>query len=232
MTSLFEGARFGGGSGLNARRSFPIASLVRIYLDKEVLAEIEEASSEFSSCGVICRFMGLWPSLPDLNQWTSTHWEPLILGTVHIFPMAKGFFVAKFENVEYRNLILCNSYFTWENHFMLVVKPWSLNFSPTSESFDKIPILVRLPYLPLHLWVDTLLEVVGKALGIFLMVDELSDDMMQSIYACILVEMDISKGLQEMIRFEHSGGSWIQTLDYEGIPYRCRKCFKTSHLVA
>ena len=106
-----------------------------------------------------------------------------------------------------------------------------LKFFPILK-INKIPIWVRLAYLPLHHLIDTLLEVVGKAHGNYLMVDELSDDMMYSNYAHILVEMDISKGLPKIIMLEHSGGSLIPTLHHEGIPFTCRKYFKIGHLVS
>ena len=92
---------------------------------------------------------------------------------------------------------------------MVVVKPWSPDFPPSSHIFNKILFLARLPYLPLHLWFDTLLEVAEKPLGYFLMGDELCDDMMYTTFVGILVEMDISKGLPEMIMLKHSCGSWI-----------------------
>lgn len=93
-------------------------------------------------------------------------------------------------------------------------------------------IWVRLLYLPLHLWVDSLLDAVGDVIGDFLMVDDESSDIMHSTYVRILVEVDISKGLPRKIKVAHPKGFWIQTLDYEGISFRFRKCFNTSHLAA
>ena len=77
---------------------------------------------------------------------------------------------------------------------MLVVKPWSRDFFPTLEIFNKIQIWIRHPYVPLHLWFDTLLEIMRKALRNFLMVGELA-------------EMDIPEGLLEIIMLECLGGS-------------------------
>ena len=50
------------------------------------------------------------------------------------------------------------------------------------------------------------------------------------MYARILVEIDISKGLLEMISVASTLGSWNILLDYKGIPFHCRKCHKASHL--
>ncbi|XP_059068259.1 uncharacterized protein LOC131858826 [Cryptomeria japonica] len=93
-----------------------------------------------------------------------------------------------------------------------------------------MPIWVRLPNPPLHFWVDQLLEEVGEALGDFLMVDVESSDILHSTYARILLDIDASKGLPTEIKILTPKGFWIQSLDYEGIPFRCRRYFKTGHV--
>ena len=55
--------------------------------------------------------------------------------------------------------------------------------------------------------------------------------MYQSTYAHILVDIDPSKGLLAEIVINSSKGSWTQTLDYEGFPFRCRRCFNAGYLV-
>ncbi|XP_059067593.1 uncharacterized protein LOC131858381 [Cryptomeria japonica] len=202
-------------------------------LKVETEEEIDYNVSVFSTQGVICRFRGFWSSLPQLHSWNSEHWEPLIIGKVHIYPMAKGVFVAKFENAQDKNIILCDHYFSWEGKFMLMmIKPWYSDFNPSSEMFNKIPFWVLLPNLHFHLWVDHLLEEVGETLSDFLMVDAESSDILHSTFVRILVEMDVSKGLSAEIMLKSSKGCWVQSLDYEGILFQCRRCFKTCHVVA
>lgn len=115
---------------------------------------------------------------------------------------------------------------------MLMIKPWHFDFNPVSETFNKFPIWVRFPNLPLHLWHDSLLEEGGDALGDFLMVDDESSGILHSTYARILVEINVSKGLPAEVLLKSSKGSWVQSLDYEGIPFRCRRCFNTGHSAA
>ncbi|GLJ16365.1 hypothetical protein SUGI_0277300 [Cryptomeria japonica] len=123
-------------------------------------------------------------------------------------------------------------FFLWENRFPLMIKPWYEDLNPSYESFCKMSIWVRLPNLPLHLWVDQLLEEVGEALGDFLMVDVESFDILHPTYARILVDIDASKGLPTEIKLSTPKGLWIQPLNYEGIPFRCRRYFKTGHVAA
>ncbi|XP_059074832.1 uncharacterized protein LOC131874903 [Cryptomeria japonica] len=195
-------------------------------------AVLSPSTTDLGAMGVICRLTGFGPSLPQLHSWISERLEPLVTGKVHIYPMAKGFFIAKFENARDTNIILCDHYFSWEDKFMLMIKPWLSDFNPSSKTFNKILIWVQLPNLPLHLWVDPLLEEVGEALGDFLMVDDESSDILHSTFACIQVEMDVSKRLSSEIYLKSSKRCWVQSLDYEGIHFRCRRYFKIGHSAA
>lgn len=91
-----------------------------------LIEEIIHNSSVFESHGLICRFWGFWPSLPQLHTWISQSWEPILKGSINIFPSAKGFFIAKFEYAEDRSKSLCTNPFSWEDKFVLMVKPWFL----------------------------------------------------------------------------------------------------------
>ncbi|GLJ24576.1 hypothetical protein SUGI_0469560 [Cryptomeria japonica] len=82
------------------------------------------------------------------------------------------------------------------------------DFNPSSETFNKILIWVRLSNLPFHLWADPLLEEVGDALGDFLMVDDGSSDICHSTFS-LLVKMDVSKGLPAEILLKYFKGFWV-----------------------
>ena len=123
---------------------------------------------------LIGRFCALWPSLSELHKW---------------------FFIIVFENIQDKRMVLCNLFWCWEDQNVLMLKPWHPNFRPDSEGFDKVPIWVRLPYFPLHLWFNSCLEAIGNTLGEFLMVDEGSSNFLPSTYARVLVEMNISSRL-------------------------------------
>jgi hypothetical protein len=42
--------------------------------------------------------------------------------------------------------------------------------------------------------------------------------------------MNISKPLAGAITLDYQDNEWSQTLDYEHIPFRCRKCHEHGHL--
>lgn len=135
----------------------PVSALkpIRVPLDPKSVEDIFQTVEDLSSFAAIFRFRGYWPSLADLHDWISKKWLPLIHYNVHIFPCAKGFFIAKFQDSNDRKIILCHNNFSWQGRFPLMAKPWHMDFDPLSESFNKYPIWVRLPNLPIHLWQDS-----------------------------------------------------------------------------
>ena len=138
--------------------------------------------------------------------------------------------MVKFDSVDDRKKILCNYGFSWEEKFPLMAKPWHPDFDPLTESFNKFLVWVKIPNLPMHLWLDSIFEAIGESLGDFLYVDSITSNFLHSTYARLLVEMDLSKGLPEQVCLDSSHGSWTLSLDYEGVPFCCRKCLKTSHI--
>jgi hypothetical protein len=50
-------------------------------------------------------------------------------------------------------------------------------------------------------------------------------------YARINIEMDVSGALPEAISLEFKDEEWIQSIDYEQIPFRCRRCHEHGNLI-
>ena len=49
-------------------------------------------------------------------------------------------------------------------------------------------------------------------------------------YAWICVYMHLNKALPDAISLYHDDYEWLQTIDYEHVPFRCRKCHALGHL--
>lgn len=49
-------------------------------------------------------------------------------------------------------------------------------------------------------------------------------------YARICVYMDISKELPEEVKISWEDEKWFQPINYEHIPFRCRRCHEHGHL--
>ncbi|GLJ21909.1 hypothetical protein SUGI_0409690 [Cryptomeria japonica] len=147
-----------------------VAVRTTVNLDAKTAKEVYENEQYFVELGLIGRFQGLWPSLG-----------------------ARGFFMVIFDNLEDRKKIFCKSFWSWEAKHTLLLKPWYPTFKLGIESFDQIPIWVRLPNLPLQFWFESCFKVVGDSLGKILGADKGSLDYFHTAYAHILVEMDSSK---------------------------------------
>ncbi|GLJ31181.1 hypothetical protein SUGI_0624820 [Cryptomeria japonica] len=140
-----------------------------------------------------------------------------------IYLHARDFFVVAFQSVADRNKVLGDGHWSWEDKHILMMKLWHSDFNPESESFDWTPLWIRLPNLPMQYWFDACFEAVGNSLGTFLMADEGSLDLLHTTFACLLVVVDVTMGLPSEISITSSKGSWLQSVDYEGIPFRCRE---------
>ncbi|XP_059066201.1 uncharacterized protein LOC131857545 [Cryptomeria japonica] len=209
----------------------PTAKSTYVILSEEVEKEVEHNEVVFSELGLIGRFVGRWLSLGDLHKWISVNCEPLVEDYVQMYPHARGFFVVVFQSVADRNKVLGSGHWSWEDKHVLMLKPWHPAFNPKSESFDRTPLWIRLPNLPMQYWFDSCFEAVGNSLGTFLMADEDSLNLLHTTFARLLVVVDVTMGLPFEISITSSKGSWLQSVDYEGIPCRCKRCFKTGHTV-
>lgn len=91
---------------------------------------------------------------------------------------------------------------------------------------------VRLPHLLLNLWHPRVLEVIGNCLGVFHKADLSFLQMDRRTVARILVGLQIYKGLADRLPIQYSCGTHVQSVDYEGLPFRCHRCHEWGHLVA
>jgi hypothetical protein len=112
----------------------------------------------------------------------------------------------------------------------LMLKRWRLGFKPSSEFFSHRHLWVLLPGLPLQLWNQQALELIGSSIGRFLRVDPSSLSVSDRKMARIYVEMDIQAGLPEILEIDWRNQLISQRIDYLGIPFRCSFCRRTGHL--
>jgi len=75
------------------------------------------------------------------------------------------------------------------------------------------------------------LEGIGNTIGAFVKVADITRRGKYTSYARICVYMNIVEPLPEHIELEYHDSVLQQPLDYEHIPFRCRRCHEYGHLV-
>jgi hypothetical protein len=71
---------------------------------------------------------------------------------------------------------------------------------------------------------------IGNTIGIYVMSSKATKKRHYTSYACICMYLNIAKTLPGFIILEYHDKDWTQTIDYEHILFRCRKCHEHGHL--
>jgi hypothetical protein len=188
---------------------------------------IEEQKQYMRDYALVGKFLGLWPSERDLIKWIQYWWKPR--GHYELQLGSKGFFTIIFHNLEDRNRIFDGgSYFY--NSAGLFLRFWTEKFSPEKEDFTHAPVWLRLYSLPQEFWLEEVLAGIGNTIGIYVKSSEATKQRRYTSYARICVYLNIAKPLPGSITLEYHDEDWSQTIDYEHIPFRCRKCHEHGHL--
>jgi hypothetical protein len=176
--------------------------------------------------GLIGQFTGLWPSPRAMHIWLEANWRKLIKGQLSAAFCGKGFFAFLFEKKEDRDLIFHSGPYFMGARGMYLNK-WTPDFSPENDIPSAVPVWVRLPFLPLHCWNDETIRNIGNTLGKFIDRSEPKDGLQACARLC--VEVDLEKGLPEAIQLNLDSWSYIQQVDYEQIPFKCKICHEYGH---
>jgi hypothetical protein len=109
----------------------------------------------------------------------------------------------------------------------MYLNKWTPKFSPENDIPSVVPVWVRLPFLPLHYWNDETIRNIGNTLGKY--IDRAEP--WEGLQACarLCVEVDLEKGLPEAIQLNLHSWSYIQQVDYEQIPFKCKICHEYGH---
>jgi hypothetical protein len=75
------------------------------------------------------------------------------------------------------------------------------------------------------------LEEIGNKLGKYVKTSEATLKGRYTSYGRIYIEMDVSRALSKAISLEFRDEEWIQSIDYEKIPFRYRICHEHGHLI-
>jgi len=111
------------------------------------------------------------------------------------------------------------------------MRPWKANFAPEKETFTSVPVWIHLFSLPIDYWGLASLKLIGDKLGTFIKASEATMQRRYTSCARICIEMDVSGALHDRLWLEFRDEDYFQAIDYEQIPFRCRKCHEHGHLI-
>lgn len=189
--------------------------------------EIQEVI-QMSKTTLVGRVNGRYFAIGTISKWMEEVWS--FLGYVpEVHELNRRWYAFLFRSEEQAQIILRK---IWSiNSSPMLLKPWSPMFDASREQVDVIPIWVRLPALPFQYWNEKYFRIIGNKLGEFLEADNSYLETRQRKVARILVNINVREGLGEELDLVLGPFCHSQKLDYENVPFRCRRCHKYGHLV-
>ncbi|XP_070007223.1 uncharacterized protein [Nicotiana sylvestris] len=157
----------------------------------------------------------------DTNVWNFVE-KPQIL--YH----EDGYYIFRFENTEYRDLVLQAGPYTYHNK-PFVLQQWRMDFKFDPGSVSVIPLWITFPGLPLGFWSIEALSKLDSVVGKPLYTDKITTEMEKVSYARVLVETDISQPLPDSFKMQTKRGVIIQQIEYEWKPKYCCDCIRFGH---
>jgi len=163
-------------------------------------------------------------------SWVERFWKAEIGYSPVVDLLTRGWFAVTFAKEEDLSKILNKS---WSlDHSPVLLKKWHPMFDASIERVDIIPIWVRMPALPLQYWNEFHLRGIGNMLGTVMDVDLSFLKTHVKQVARVLVSINIREGLAETIKLKWGPDVIIQILDYENVPFRCRRCHAYGHPIS
>ncbi|KAG5577119.1 hypothetical protein H5410_057253 [Solanum commersonii] len=115
------------------------------------------------------------------------------------------------------------------NNRPLVLKRWESDLELDKEALSLVPLWLKFPGLPVGYWSVEALSKVASAVGRPIHTGRFTTNVEMISFARILIEVDLSHPLNDLIVIETPSGPWDQLVEYEWRPKYCNKCLKFGH---
>jgi hypothetical protein len=141
----------------------------------------------------------------------------------------KGIFIAISMNLEDRDKVFEGGPY-FHASAGLYMRPWKENLSPEKKTFKNVPVWLRIYSMSLEYGLPSTSEEIRNKLQKNVKTSEATLKGRYTSYARICIEMDVLGALLEAISLEFRDEEWIQSINYEQIPFRCRRCHEHGSL--
>ncbi|CAI8595347.1 unnamed protein product [Vicia faba] len=193
----------------------------------EIEHEDVESELRFWGSSLIIYAIGVDMSMNVVNNYMIKEWYFVKLP--EMFYNEEGFLILKFKTIKEREVVMLKGPYTIRNMPMIIFK-WRPDFSMERDMLRTLPIWVKLPKLPTHMWGVSSLGKIGSVIRSTLFTDVCTIDKLRVSYARILVDVDVTQKLQEEFDIHYDGCDRIQKVEYEWRPKYCEKCQKVGHI--
>lgn len=138
--------------------------------------------------------------------------------------MDKGYLVARFYSRANYLKVLHGGHWTVLDHYLTIIK-WKPNFKPRGSEVQSTLKWLRLPTLPLEIFVESSLLGIGNAVGKVVKVDTITAEMIKARYARVCIELNLNGSLLPNVLV------WgrKQPIEYEGLHHICFQCGRYRH---
>ncbi|XP_074299427.1 uncharacterized protein LOC141630522 [Silene latifolia] len=199
--------------------------MARSQLDMELYSMAREI--DYWQYTLVGQFLGAKPSLIQVRDFVQKHWNHVSKPDVLYFK--KGWFYFRFEKFEDMQTVMRGG--CWNlNNSMLVLKTWHPNFRRELDFVSVVPVWILLMDLDPLFWSPKALSKISSKIGKPLYADPVITHKERLHFARVLVELDASKLVpEELLLHSPFGGSILERVVVEWMPYFCHHCKKLGH---
>jgi hypothetical protein len=148
----------------------------------------------------------------QLAEWILRFWKP-ILGYFPMFSLLSNHWMVFHFLSESDLLSILGSPWIF-GRSILMLKRRYLGFNPLLEKFTKSIFWMLLPDFPIKFWFIWIFEAIANSFGKFIFFDELSLCWNNKRLVWILVELDLDKGLLDIIDITIGDSYLLQDVDF------------------
>lgn len=149
-------------------------------------------------------------------------WKPK--ASMDLIGLSNGYFLVKFGAEEDYKFTKFEGPWMILDHY-LIVKEWSHDFDPLTDTTEKILVWVRFPCIPIEYYDTDFLMRLGKKIGKPIRVDDATSLASRGLFARMCIEIDIGKPLLAKFKLRKR----IRKIEYEGIHLICFRCGVYGH---
>lgn len=149
-------------------------------------------------------------------------WKPK--ATMEVVAIDNGYFLAKFETEEDYKFAKFEGPWMVLGHY-LIVKEWTHDFDPFTDTTEKMLVWVRFPCIPIEYYDSDFLMRLGERIGNPIKVDDATGAAARGFFARMCVEVDITKPLLPKFILRNK----VRKIEYEGVHLICFNCGVYGH---